>query len=171
MADDARAIPETSNALHEAIDARTRDGVPSFFRLEAQLPLDGRTNIPMASSQNMWVVLKTYASGGENELHAHPNEDHTFVILQGSARFYGPAGEEKVIGAGEGVLLPRGTFYWFQTISAEPMVLLRVGSATAAGDRYGRIDIKGEAMPGDDPANKQRPLVLSDKWYGRDGAA
>jgi hypothetical protein len=26
----------------------------------------------------MWVVLKTYAADGENGLHAHPNEDHTF---------------------------------------------------------------------------------------------
>ena len=168
MADDARAIPETSDALHAAIDAKARDGVPSFFKLEAQLPVDGRTNIPMATSQNMWVVLKTYASGGENELHAHPNEDHTFVILQGSAGFYGPNGEEKVIGAGEGVLLPRGTFYWFHTTSEEPMVLLRVGSSSTDGDRFDRIDHEGKTMAGDDPRNKQRPLVLSDRWYGRD---
>ena len=167
MADDARAIPETSDDLHAAIEARSRDGAPSFFKLEAQLPLDGRTNIPMATSANMWVVLKTYASGGENELHAHPNEDHTFVILQGAARFYGPKGEEKVIGAGEGVLLPRGTFYWFQTVSKEPMVLLRVGSSSADGDRFERIDSEGAIMPGDDPRNKKRPLVMSDRWYGR----
>ncbi len=170
MADDARAIPESSDDLHNAINAQARDGVPSFFKLEARLPLDGRTNIPMAASENMWVVLKTYASGGENELHAHPNEDHTFVILRGAARFYGPKGEEKVIGVGEGVLLPRGTFYWFQTVSKEPMVLLRVGSSSADGDRFDRIDIDGVTMPGEDPRNKKRPLVLSDRWYGRDDA-
>jgi mannose-6-phosphate isomerase-like protein (cupin superfamily) len=168
MADDARAIPETSEALHTAIEARSRDGAPTFFKLEARLPLDGRANLPMATSANMWVVLKTYASGGENELHAHPNEDHTFVILQGAARFFGPGGEEKVIGAGEGVLLPRGTFYWFQTTSVEPMVLLRVGSSSAEGDRFERVDVYGETMQGDDPRNKKKPLILSDRWYGRD---
>ena len=171
MADDARAIPETSNDLHNAVKARTRNGLPSFFKLEAQLPTQGRTNIPMATSDGMWVMLKTYASGGENELHAHPNEDHTFVILQGAARFYGPKGEEKVIGAGEGVLLPRGAFYWFQTVSKEPMVMLRVGSSTSdADDRFDRIDIQGEPMAGDDPANKREPLVLSNRWFGRDTA-
>ena len=35
------------------------------------------------------------------------------------------------------------------------------------GDRFRRIDIKGEVMQGDDPANKQVPLILSDVWYGR----
>ena len=167
MADDARPVPESSDALHSAINAKSREGAPTFFKLEAQLPVEGRTNLPMASSENMWVVLKTYASGGENELHAHPNEDHTFFILQGSARFYGPKGEEKEIGAGEGVLLPRGTFYWFQTTSKEPMVMLRVGSSTAGGDRFDRIDVEGRKMAGDDPRNKQTRLVLSDAWYGR----
>jgi quercetin dioxygenase-like cupin family protein len=37
----------------------------------------------------MWVVLKTYAADGENGLHAHPSEDHTFVVLQGEAPFMG----------------------------------------------------------------------------------
>lgn len=82
MADDA-TIATSSQNLHDAINARIKRGVPTFFKLEAQLPTQGRTNIPLASSQTMWVVLKTYASGGENELHAHPHEDHTFVILQG----------------------------------------------------------------------------------------
>jgi hypothetical protein len=31
----------------------------------------------------MWVALKTYAAYDENGLHAHPNENHTFVVLQG----------------------------------------------------------------------------------------
>ena len=43
----------------------------------------------MAASDKMWVVLKIYAADGENGLHPHPNEDHTFVVLQGEAKFYG----------------------------------------------------------------------------------
>ena len=35
-------------------------------------------------------LIKVYASGGENTLHAHNNEDHMFVILQGTAIFHGP---------------------------------------------------------------------------------
>ena len=163
----AAAIATSSQNLHDALDAKIKSGIPTFFKLEAQLPRQGRTNIPLASSESMWVVLKTYASGGENELHTHPNEDHTFVILQGSAKFYGPNKEERVIGAGEGVLLPHGTFYWFHVTSTEPLVMLRVGASAGKGERFYRTDINGAIMEGDDPANKQVPLVLSDEWYGR----
>ena len=47
----------------------------------------------LAATRNMTVVLKTYAAGGENGLHAHTNEDHVFLILEGGATFYGPKGE------------------------------------------------------------------------------
>ena len=41
-------------------------GQPSFFHLRAQLPRQVRTDTPMAATDRMWVVLKTYASDGEN---------------------------------------------------------------------------------------------------------
>ena len=66
--------------------------------MEAQLPQQGRTDTALAASEKMWVVLKTYAAHGENGLHAHPNEDHTFVVLQGEATFYGPNDETRRIG-------------------------------------------------------------------------
>ena len=59
----------------------------------------------MAASDKMWVVLKIYAADGENGLHPHPNEDHTFVVLQGEAKFYRPNHETRTIGKNEGVLL------------------------------------------------------------------
>ena len=167
MDDKSGGFAESSQALHETIKARIKHGQPTFFALEAQLPTQGRTNIPMAASDNMWVVLKTYASGGENELHAHPHEDHTFVLLQGRAKFHGPAGETKIIGPNEGVLLPHGTFYWFHVCSEEPLVMVRIGAGDGAGDRFGRIDSDGKTMEGDDPRNKQVPVVMSDAWYGR----
>jgi mannose-6-phosphate isomerase-like protein (cupin superfamily) len=114
----------------------------------------------------MWVVLKTYAADGENGLHAHPNEDHTFVVLQGEAIFYGPNDEEKVIGKNEGVLLPHGTFYWFKAKGDEPLVMIRIGSAAFDGvDRHGRIHPDGSEMRGDSVENKQVPLIMSDDWF------
>src|SRR5215469_12992253 len=71
------------------------------------------TDTPLAASETMWVVLKTYAADGENGLHAHPSEDHTFVVLlarpllsfwrdlccpSGEATFYGPNDETRTIG-------------------------------------------------------------------------
>ena len=84
------SIAQSPEDLRAKVNARVVEGKPTFFRLEAQLPQQGRTDTPMAASNKMCVVLKTYAADGENGLHAHPNEDHTFVVLQGEAKFYGP---------------------------------------------------------------------------------
>ncbi len=167
MDDKAGGFAAGSHALHEAIETVIKRGQPAFFDLAAQLPSRGRTNIPKAASDSMWVVLKTYASGGENELHSHPHEDHTFIVLQGNAKFFGPAGEEKIIGLNEGVLLPHGTFYWFQACGDVPLVMARIGASAGAGDRFARIGADGAPMAGDDPRNKEEPAVLSDAWYGR----
>ena len=126
----------------------------------------GRTDTPLAASDKMWVVLKTYAADGENGLHAHPNEDHTFVVLQGEATFYGPNDETRTIGRNEGVLLPHGTFYWFKAISEEPLVMVRIGAAAFDGvDRHGRIAPDGSEMRGDSAENKQVELIMSDRWF------
>src|SRR6185503_19573270 len=63
---------KSSDELHDALDSKIqKEAKPSFFRLKAQLPSQGRTNVPMASSEKMWVTLKTYAHDGENELLPH----------------------------------------------------------------------------------------------------
>ena len=83
-------IAQSPEDLRTKVKAQVVGGKPAFFKLEAQLPRQGRTDTPVAASDKMWVVLKTYAADGENGLHAHPNEDHSFVVLQGEATFYGP---------------------------------------------------------------------------------
>ena len=166
-ADGSIAYGTSPEDTHAKITAQQADGRPSFFRLTAQLPRQGRTDTPMASSEKMWVVLKTYAADGENGLHAHPNEDHTFIVLQGEATFYGPNDETRTIGRNEGVLLPHGTFYWFKATSEEPLVMVRIGAAAFDGiDRHGRIAIDGSPMRGDSEANKQVELIMSDRHFG-----
>src|SRR5437899_12471238 len=78
-------VARSPEDLRSKIKAQIVEGEPAFFKLEAQLPEQGRTDTPVAASDKMWVVLKTYAADGENGLHAHPNEDHTFVVLQGES--------------------------------------------------------------------------------------
>jgi quercetin dioxygenase-like cupin family protein len=80
-------IAKSPEDLRAKVQSQDVGSKPSFFKLEAQLPKQGRTDTPLAASEKMWVVLKTYAADGENGLHAHPNEDHTFVVLQGEATF------------------------------------------------------------------------------------
>src|ERR1700758_4747915 len=100
---------------------------PTLFKLPAPLRDQGRANHPMAHTDNMWATVKVYASGGENGLHTHPNEDHTFIVLQGKARYYDADGGYTDVGKHEGIMLPAGAYYWFEAISKEPLVLIRIG--------------------------------------------
>jgi mannose-6-phosphate isomerase-like protein (cupin superfamily) len=166
-ADGDQSFASTPEDLRDRLSEQSVANKPSFFRLRAQLPRQGRTDTQVASTDRMWVVLKTYAADGENELHAHPNEDHAFVILQGEGTFYGPNGETRTIGVHEGVLLPHDTFYWFRATSEEPLVMVRIGAAAFDGvERHGRVNIHRQPMRGDSLENKQVELILSDDWFG-----
>lgn len=157
----------TSEELHSALQAGIKEGQPTFFEMSAQLPLQGRTNTPLASTDLLWAVLKTYAGTGENGLHAHPYEDHVFVVLQGAARFDGPNGEYKVVGLHGGVMLPHNTYYSFKALGDEPLVMLRVACALGPDvPRHGRVDISGQPMPGSSKENKEVDLVLGPDWFG-----
>ena len=131
----------------------------SFFKMRAQMLEEGRTNTALARTGNLWATLKVYASGGENTLHCHPNEDHTFLVLQGKARYYDADGGHTDVGRHEGVMLPAGTYYWFEATSKEPLVLVRVGCRAGTKDAGARLNIHGEPMPGDSKENKRVPVV------------
>jgi mannose-6-phosphate isomerase-like protein (cupin superfamily) len=104
---------------------------PGFFHMGAQLLDAGNTETPLAVGDHLWLKIKVYAKGGENKLHAHPYQDHAFIVLDGRARFHGPRGEEKELDRNDGIFLPAGSYYWFETISDEPLVLLRAGAVMA----------------------------------------
>jgi mannose-6-phosphate isomerase-like protein (cupin superfamily) len=140
---------------------------PTMFKLRAQLLDQGRSNTYLADTNNMWATLKVYASGGENGLHTHPNEDHMFVIMQGSARFYGPKDETIDLGKYEGIMLPAGAYYKFHATGDEPLVLMRVGCRTSEQDPAGRLNTKGEPMPGDSKENGRVEMIpRPDAWFG-----
>jgi mannose-6-phosphate isomerase-like protein (cupin superfamily) len=139
--------------------AKATDKKASFFKMRAQMLEQGRTNTPLARTDNMWATLKVYASGGENGLHTHPNEDHTFIVLQGSARYYDADGNPTDVGTHEGIMLPAGAYYWFEATSQEPLVLVRVGCRAGAKDAGARLNVRGEPMPGDSEENKRVPVV------------
>ena len=93
----------TAKAIMEDQIAATNTKDPTIFSLKAQLLDQGRTDTVLAATEDLSVRLKIYASGGENELHAHVDEDHVFVLLQGSARFYGPDSETVDLNACQGI--------------------------------------------------------------------
>ena len=71
---------------------------------------------------------------GENNLHAHPDTDSTWLVLRGKAHFYG-MNDEFVgeIGPAEGVAIPKGVPYWFENKGEEPLEIFHI-TARDMGD-------------------------------------
>jgi mannose-6-phosphate isomerase-like protein (cupin superfamily) len=162
--DRAQANPSSTSA---AGDDAAMEPMASFFRLRAQMLEQGRSDTTVAKTSNMVVRLKVYASGGENGLHTHTNEDHTFVILQGSARFYDKDGKGTDVAKNGGIMLPAGAYYWFEATSKEPLVLLRIGCKTGEVGAAGRrLNIKGTEMPGNSLENKRVEMIVKEGvWF------
>jgi mannose-6-phosphate isomerase-like protein (cupin superfamily) len=139
-----------------------------FFSLTAQLLAQGRVDTNLAKTDLLRLRLKVYASGGENAMHVHPYEDHSFIILQGQATFHINTDENiKVLNQYEGVMLPRGVGYWFQSSAPENLVMIRVGAAEKWPED-GRLGPDGRPLPGNSLENKQVEVIpLEGKFFGR----
>lgn len=112
---------------------------PAFFRMRTQLVDAGNTELPLAVGDNLWIKIKVYAQGGENHLHAHPYQDHSFIVLDGKACFHGPRGEKKTLKKNDGIFLPAGSYYWFEQVGKDPLVVLRLGACTPGGHPDTRV--------------------------------
>ena len=157
-----RAPAVTAQDIFDHQVAATETSKPTLFSMKAQILEQGRTDTVLAATEDLSVRLKVYASGGENELHSHPTEDHVFVVLQGSAKFFGPDGETQDVSANEGFMMPRGLFYRFYATSTdECLVMLRIGTPNfqkqAKDDRLGT---DGLPLVGDSIANRQVPAIF-----------
>ncbi|HEX9453957.1 MAG TPA: cupin domain-containing protein, partial [Candidatus Binatia bacterium] len=81
----------------------------------------------VCNSDLMKVQVQVVKDGGENNLHTHTGEDAFWYVISGAVRFYGEG--DKVIGEyqkGEGMLVPRGFKYWFESASSDTLEILRV---------------------------------------------
>ena len=112
---------------------------PSFFRMRTQLVDMGNTELPLAVGDNLWIKIKVYAQGGENNLHAHPYQDHSFIVLDGRCCFHGPRGEKKMMKKNDGIFLPAGSYYWFEQVGKDPLVVLRLGATKPGGHPDTRV--------------------------------
>ena len=140
-----RTMQEYTDRLAEL----ARESGPTVFGMRARLPTRGAADMPLAATDSMSIILKTYASGGENTVHAHPYEDHAFVVLQGKAHFFHDEGALATLYKHQGILLPRGAYYRFEAGTEEPLVMLRVGAITEPGRTPNdRVAVDGSAFDG-----------------------
>jgi mannose-6-phosphate isomerase-like protein (cupin superfamily) len=103
---------------------------PQVFRCRAPGFESGRRIVRLARTDRMYAQFQVLKSGGESALHSHTHLDGFWMVLKGKARFYGE-GDRVVaeIGPMEGVLIPRGFRYWFESAGDEVLELLQVESA------------------------------------------
>lgn len=113
----------------------TADGdlLPQVFDIRTQLLSEGRSDYALAVSDRLTFIIKCYASGGENYLHAHTEEDHAFLVLAGAAEFRTDKGTVGILHANQGLLMPHGVYYAFTSVGDEPLVLLRTGVPRPGG--------------------------------------
>ncbi len=108
----------------------------STFSIKGPYLSAGRVNIDLARTDLLWLSLKVNAEGGENAVHAHTAEDHSFVVLEGEVTFYDEHGTETTLGQYEGIMIPKGAYYRYLNTGGRNLVLLRVG-ATRETDQAG----------------------------------
>jgi len=147
------------------------------FRLRTALLEKGRTHTILASApkgrtNGMNIAIKCYAEGGENAFHSHNVEDHTFIVLQGRARFFQPDSPPNELGRNEGILLPAGALYKFESFGDEPLVLLRAGNVyQPVGGEVQPASSQRKAPDGAELHSRSlanghvEPVVIDGAWY------
>ena len=84
----------------------------------------------LGRTDHLGVVVQVVSKeGGETNLHAHSAQDALWFVLAGRARFYGKDGESVELGPRDALFIPKGAPYWFESVSDEPLEIMR-NSAT-----------------------------------------
>jgi mannose-6-phosphate isomerase-like protein (cupin superfamily) len=103
--------------------------------------IENKKVVPLVRSDILSAGMQVVVSGGETNLHAHSGNDGFWLVIEGRARFYGE-GDKLIADVGrlEGVLIPRGLPYWFESSGDVPLQILRVG-ATAQNEKNERVNL------------------------------
>jgi mannose-6-phosphate isomerase-like protein (cupin superfamily) len=106
---------------------------PRTFKYATPTVERGKTIMWLARTDILFADVQILKEGGETNLHSHSHLDGFWMVLSGRARFYGE-GDQLIadLGQHEGVLLPRGTRYWFESVGAEPLEVLQIEASDQA---------------------------------------
>ena len=114
---------------YNPVDKRQIKGDFQLFTIDPDLNGKRRVVERLVQDDVMGAIVHKIAEGGETNLHCHRSADATWVVLEGQVTFYDEKDEEIAkLNPREGLFVPRGKAYWFQSTSKEPSVLFRVSS-------------------------------------------
>ncbi len=102
--------------------------------------------ISNGDSSLLGLGIQVVLQGGETNRHAHTGQDAAWLVLEGRARFYGKTDDEMFeIGPLEGLFIPDGQDYWFESASEQPLKILRMSARDPRTEskRMNYEDLKG----------------------------
>ncbi len=165
-----RPTEAASEKPTEAAIERPEEAAPrtSTFNIRGPYLSAGRLNIDLARTDLLWLSLKVNAEGGENAVHAHTDEDHAFIVLEGEVTFFDEDGKGTVIGQHEGIMIPKGAYYRYLNTGERNLFLLRVGAQRDASDGIQtRVKPDGSEIPGHSTENFHvDPVPVEGKFFG-----
>lgn len=97
------------------------------FRYDTPAADKPKTIVWLAKTDRLFATVQVIASGGETNLHSHSHLDGFWYVLKGRARFYSDVDTVHCeLGPSEGVLIPRGARYWFESAGDQPLEILQL---------------------------------------------
>lgn len=97
------------------------------FRYDTPATEKPKTIVWLAKTDRLFATVQVITSGGETNLHSHSHLDGFWYVLKGRARFYSDQSTvHSELGPSEGVLIPRGVRYWFESAGDEPLEILQL---------------------------------------------
>jgi mannose-6-phosphate isomerase-like protein (cupin superfamily) len=132
------------------------------FSLKTPYMKQGRVTQLVAETANMWIHTKINAEGGENEIHAHLDEDHSFIVLEGQMSVFDEKGNEMQVKQHQGVMIPKGAYYRYLNTGPGNLVVIRIGAGVKGQPQGGeemRVRPDGRPLPAGSVENKTLPPI------------
>jgi hypothetical protein len=122
--------PRASTLEGEALDTTGHDGILSTFSLVWPFGLDGGSNAE-SPARATFVGLDLYAPGGVTPLHAHPDREKLFMVLDGHARV--TVGDESRVLTSAGLaFVPVNVLHGFENVGEGNLRIMQVITWLAA---------------------------------------
>ena len=138
-----------------------------LFEIKPQMVSRGKKSQRLARTDLIGASVQVAAEGGETNMHSHPHTDSIWIVLDGEATFYGagPGGSDKVAAKmkkNSGLLLKRGTPYWFESSGTTPLVILHLTARDPnAKSENSRVNFRPRTRVGSEGA-----VVIEGEYFG-----
>jgi mannose-6-phosphate isomerase-like protein (cupin superfamily) len=139
-----------------------------LFSLRTPYMKQGRITQLVAETENLWIHTKINYEGGENEIHTHLDEDHSFIVLEGQMSVFDEKGNELKVGKYQGVMIPKGAYYRYLNTGPDNLVVIRVGAGIKGQKQGGqemRVNPEGKPLIASSEENKTVPPIEDTRYF------